>query len=272
MEIYILADNRPGENLKGEWGLSFYIVHKGKGILLDGGASALFMENAEKMGLDLTQVDYGVLSHAHFDHGNGMVPFLQVNGKAPLYLQEGSAPNCYGKYWIFHKYVGLPRELFTKYADRLKYVKGLYALGDGAYLLGHSTPGLEEAGRRNHLYLKEGKHFRPDDFAHEQSLILDTPEGLVVFNSCCHGGADLILREAAAAFPGRPLRALFGGFHLYQTSPADIRKLAEKIKDTGVRALYTGHCTGEKAPRLLKETLGEKLHLFHTGETITFTS
>lgn len=52
-----------------------------------------------------------------------------------------------------------------------------------------------------------------DDFSHEQSLVLDTKEGLVIFNSCSHGGADVIIREAEAAFPGKQIYGLIGGFH-----------------------------------------------------------
>ena len=72
MKFTILIDNLPHENLVGEWGLAVYIEHGGKKILLDAGASDGFAKNAESLGIDLSGIDYAALSHAHFDHSDGM--------------------------------------------------------------------------------------------------------------------------------------------------------------------------------------------------------
>ena len=84
LKIYVLVDNTDGPDIKGEWGLSFYIVYKGKTVLLDAGLSPLFAVNAEKMGIDLNSVDYAVLSHAHDDHANGLERFFELNDHAKL--------------------------------------------------------------------------------------------------------------------------------------------------------------------------------------------
>ena len=57
------------------------------------------------------------------------------------------------------------------------------------------------------MYLKEKRRWRPDSFSHEQSLVFDTPDGLVIFNSCSHGGADTIIREVTATFPDKKVKA-----------------------------------------------------------------
>ena len=85
MTVHVLVDNNNGEGLKGEWGLSFYIEYNGRDVLLDAGLSPLFAVNAEKMGLDLNNVDFAVLSHAHDDHANGLDRFFELNDHAPLY-------------------------------------------------------------------------------------------------------------------------------------------------------------------------------------------
>ena len=61
----------------------------------------------------LDSVELGVLSHAHYDHADGMAAFFARNAHAPFYLRAGSAENCYGKRWIFHKYIGIRRILFN---------------------------------------------------------------------------------------------------------------------------------------------------------------
>ena len=110
----------------------------------------------------------------------------------------------------------------------------------------------------------------PDDFAHEQSLVFETPKGLVVFNSCSHGGADTIIKEVAATFADRRIIALIGGFHLFMTPEKEVRALAERIRATGIERVYTGHCTGTKAFQILKEELGDQVEQLSTGLVMEF--
>lgn len=269
MKATVLIDNLTRGNLRAEWGLSLWIEYEGQVFLLDAGSSDKFAVNAEAMGLSLDKVDFGVLSHAHYDHSEGMEAFFKRNSKAPLYLQESAGENCYGKRWIFHKYIGIHRGFLDAYRNRLVFAKGACEIVPGVMLLPHSTPGLERFGEQNKLYIKEGMRYRPDDFKHEQSLVLDTEKGLVIFNSCSHGGADNIIKEVAEAYPERPIYALIGGFHLYHTSEEGVRALADRIRKTGIQRIYTGHCTGGPAFDILKEELGEQAQQLYTGMEIT---
>ena len=94
MRATVLVDNLAGRGLEAEWGLSFYIEYRDKVILLDAGASDLFARNADRLGLDLTNVSFGVLSHAHWDHANGMDTFFARNREAVFYLQESCGETC----------------------------------------------------------------------------------------------------------------------------------------------------------------------------------
>ena len=87
MKITILIDNLTKGTLTAEWGLSLYIEYQDFHILLDTGASDRFARNAAHLGIDLGSVDFGVLSHAHYDHANGMCTFFEQNPKAPFYLR-----------------------------------------------------------------------------------------------------------------------------------------------------------------------------------------
>lgn len=268
MQATILVDNLTKNNLSPEWGLSVYIEYRQHKILLDTGASGRFLKNAEVMGIPLAQADCGVLSHAHYDHADGMGDFFACNPNAVFYLREGSKENCYGKKWIFHKYIGIHRGFLKTYGERIKYVSGQHEIFPGVTLLPHSTQGLEEIAKRVDLYIKEGKKFRPDSFSHEQSLVFDTEKGLVIFSSCSHGGADNIIREIESAFPEKRLYAMLGGFHLYKSSETEVRALAERIRKTGIQKIYTGHCTGAKAFDILKEELGDCAEQLYTGMEI----
>lgn len=268
MKITVLTDNKATSPLKGEWGLSLYIEKDEDKILLDTGASFLFARNAEKCGIDLSQVNLAFLSHAHYDHSDGFSEFFRINRNSPLYLNENCCENCYGKRWIFSKYIGIKKGIIETYKDRLIKTKGFYRVKENIYLLAHSDEDYSIYGKKNGLYQKENKKWNYDSFNHEQSLIIRTDKGLVIFNSCCHTGADNIIKEALEQFEGEKILALIGGFHLYKSSDKDVLDLAKRIKETGINAIYTGHCTGDKAFAVLKEQLGEKAHELYSGMEI----
>lgn len=269
MKATVLIDNIGNDGLTGEWGLSFYIEYKEKKFLLDaGGASGLFAENAGKLSLSLADVDYAVLSHAHYDHADGMTAFFGKNHKAKLYLQESCGENCWRVKEDHMKYIGIRRGMLEEYRDRLFRVRGDMEICAGARLIGHHTPGLAEAGKREKMFLKNGEAWVTDCFDHEQSLVFEEEDGIVIFNSCCHGGADNIIREAADVYPGRRILAAIGGFHLHNKDDGFIRELAGRMRGTGVEQIYTGHCTGENGYRVLRSELGSKVHQLQAGMEI----
>ena len=266
MKIHVLVDNTEGTGLKGEWGLSFYIEYNGKTVLLDAGLSPLFAVNADKMGLDLNDVDYAVLSHAHDDHANGLDKFFELNDHAKLYVARGCDENCYDRHGLRFKYAGIPRGIMNRHADRIVKAEEDMMICDGIRLLGHSTPGLEKLGLMEKMYLKQGfMKYIPDDFRHEQSLIFETDDGVIVFNSCSHAGADNIVNEAAQVYPGKKILAMIGGFHLFNKSDEYVRAFARRLEEAGALHIYTGHCTGQKAWNILHDELGDKVHALSTG-------
>lgn len=269
MRARILVDNITKNEWKAEWGLSVYIEYEGHKILLDTGTTGVFAENADSMGIDLSEVEFGVLSHAHYDHADGMEEFFKRNQKADFYLRAGSGENCYGKKnFLFKKYIGIRPGYLEKYAKRIVYADGDYEVVPGVVLLPHKTPGLEAVGKRAGMYVKENGRFRPDSFAHEQSLVFDTKKGLVIFNSCSHGGADTIIKETERTYPGKKIYALIGGFHLFRSSDEEVIALAGRIRETGIEKIYTGHCTGKRAMELLKAELNGAANQLYTGLVI----
>ena len=97
MKVAVLMENtaQEGCGLVPEHGLSLYIEYRGKRLLLDGGASGRFADNAQKLGVDLADVDLGVLSHGHYDHADGLRRFFQLNQRAKVYVR----PQAGGPYF-----------------------------------------------------------------------------------------------------------------------------------------------------------------------------
>ncbi|MDO4198260.1 MAG: MBL fold metallo-hydrolase [Erysipelotrichaceae bacterium] len=270
MKATILVDNISNNDLMGEWGLSIYIEYKDKKVLLDTGLSSLFLENAGKLNLPIEDIDMGVLSHAHYDHANGMEAFFENNAKALFYVGN-CGENCYSReFFIFHRYVGIPKGLLNKYEKRIVYVREDINVSDGISLITHKTKNLEVMGKRDRLELKKNGRYVWDNYEHEISLVFDTDDGLVIFNSCSHAGAANIIKEVESVYPDKKVKALIGGFHLYNKSEKEVRAFAKLVKDTGIKDIYTGHCTGDKAFEILKEELGDTVKQIYTGLVMEF--
>jgi len=117
---------------------------------------------------------------------------------------------------------------------------------------------------------------RTDDFSHELMLAAVDRGELVVITGCSHSGIMEMIAAACAAFPGLPVRAVIGGFHL--TNPATRRLTAPPgsvsakgralAGDPLVRQVFSGHCTGDEAYDLLKREMGGKLGKLETGMRI----
>ena len=268
MKATVLIDNIAESPLKDEWGLCVLIEYDGKKILLDTGASALFKENAKKLGVDISEVDFAVLSHAHYDHADGMEEFFNHNSKAKFYLKKECSENCYGRKLIFSKYIGIKKGVLKNFSHRIEFIDSDTEITEGVWLIPHKTENLEKIGKKAGMYKRIERKWVPDNFDHEQSLVIDTEKGLVIFNSCCHGGADNIIKEVAETFPQKKIYAIIGGFHLYKSSDSEVKALADRIEKTGISLVYTGHCTGKKAFGILSESLGEKCRQLKVGLVI----
>lgn len=278
MEITVLIENLGPETLTCEHGLALHIRFRGHSILLDTGSSGAFADNAKALGIDLAGVDLAALSHGHYDHADGLRAFFTANETTPMLVRRGALGAHYSmRGGTAPRFVGVHRDICRDYAHRLVEVDGLYELTDGAWLVPDPPPEASP-DRAQHLYKKIGEEqFIEDDFSHEHSLVLECAEGLVIFNSCCHTGAANIAAHIAKAFPGKPIAALLGGFHMMGATGTDsincsadyVRTVADAFKGLGIGRIYTGHCTGQPAFDLLREQLGDRLHYMKTGDRIT---
>ena len=279
MKVAVLMENtaQEGCGLVPEHGLSLYIEYRGKRLLLDGGASGRFADNAQKLGVDLADVDLGVLSHGHYDHADGLRRFFQLNQRAKVYVR----PQAGGPYFSMTeegpKFIGVHRDIWEGARERLVPVPGPMELLEGGWLLpdGPKVPAF--MGKASNLVCKRGEDdFVPDDFSHEQSLVLEGERGLVVFNSCSHGGIVNIVRGVLDQLPGKRVHAVVGGLHMYakggtgmNCSPEYVQSVADALKALGVERILTGHCTGQPALERLTEYFGPGCQGLYTGQVFT---
>ncbi|MGI6006045.1 MAG: MBL fold metallo-hydrolase [Ruminococcus sp.] len=279
MKVTALIENKETQGLSCEHGLAVYIEYNGKKYLLDAGQTGVCFENADKLGIPVEEIDTAFLSHAHYDHSGGLGEFFRRNQRAKLYLRRAAVDNRYYKITDkVKKDNSFSTEIIEKYRSRFVFVRGDLEVEQGVYLLEYHLPGLEERSKRACMYQEKDGILQPDRLDHEQTLVFESKRGLVILNSCCHGGVEDVVRTVQDFFPGKNVAAVIGGFHLMGVdgvgtmagSREDILKLADKLKELGDFKLYTGHCTGIPAYRILKEALGDRISYFSAGTVLEF--
>ena len=252
MKLVTLMENTAcREDLCCEHGLSLYLETQTHRILFDAGQTAAFGENAANLGVDLQKVDIAVLSHGHYDHGGGLGKFLEINQKAHVYVSS----HAFAPHYSANGYIGL--DLCLQNNDRIRYVAENRELDEGITLYRLDAVPMDTAG----LMMEENGKRKPDDFRHEQYLLLEEGGKRILISGCSHKGILQIMETF------RP-DVLIGGFHFMKiTEEEKLKAAAEKLLQYDT-VYYTGHCTGQKQYDFLKNIMGDKLHYIAAGTVL----
>jgi 7,8-dihydropterin-6-yl-methyl-4-(beta-D-ribofuranosyl)aminobenzene 5'-phosphate synthase len=243
--------------MRKDWGFSALVEVAGKRILFDTGNDRdIFAANVKAKGVDLTNLDFVVLSHRHSDHMAGLSHVLSVNPKVKIYAPLDGLGGIYGSSLpssVYRKDGSLPPEM--RYYDgrppdilklgrawqdaNIELIDKTTEIAPGITLIAlvSEVPGTREL--------------------RELSLAVNTPDGLVLVVGCSHPGIEKIVEAAAAINPKFHLVA--GGFHLLVAPDDAIAKIVTTLKDTfKVENVAPGHCTGEPTFAALKQAFGNR--------------
>ena len=261
MKWTVLADNRAKDpSFKTEHGLSILLETERSRILLDTGASDVFIRNAKRMGIDLGTVDYVFVSHGHSDHAGGLRHFMEVNKRAKVIVApEAVKGKFYSQRNGLHSITTVwPAEI----GERFIMVDHTCEVADGIQGMAHIPQTHPVPKGNRHLFIKDDVgNYLPDDFRHELALYTD---GLL-FTGCAHSGLENIL----AACPW-PVSTVVGGFHLLDghESRDELLGLAQRLTDNYPQTVFhTSHCTGDMVYAIMKNAMAERLHAFFCSTT-----
>jgi len=267
MKITALMENTSGnERCVGEFGLSFLIEANGRCAMFDAGQSASTVSNAKALGIDLARVDTAVLSHGHYDHANGISAFFAINDQATLYARTGYDGGQYAQRENGEdEYIGVAPEL--KGNERVKVVGSpLVDLGDGFTIVSYAQCNpifpIEHFG----LFRSGPEGLVPDQFEHEQCLLVTEGNVRMLMTGCTHRGIRNTMHWSKDIAPTH----VIGGFHFMKVPPQDSDYLNAAAEDllSYPAMYYTCHCTGLAQYDYLKEQMGDRLAYIAAGQSI----
>ena len=281
MKVVILIDNNPdpkGEYLT-EHGISIYFEADGLKWLFDVGASPNFGINARKMGIDVKEVDYLILSHAHRDHTGGLEYFLRKNKKARVIMAPLSSGQLFVSYRKeIHHDITINQKVIADFADRFIFADSDLSLSPNVTII-RNIPKIDPLPKANSLLFQtNGEVERADDFRHEVALAVKTTAGIVLFSGCSHHGILNILRAASLTFKQEKIIATIGGTHLLDNDWYSLFETTEEVTEMANvislkypdMQLITGHCTGHQAQQLFSSILDNRFELFYSGASYEF--
>ena len=268
--VNLIEDTKGAEGFYYEHGLSFYIETEKHKLLLDTGCTGAFIENAKKLGIDLTKVDTVILSHGHYDHSGGILAFAEMNPNAKIYMQKTAGRDYYNLRDNVEKYIGIDKRILA--LPQVVCLTGDFQIDEELYLF-TGISGEKDFSESNML-LKEkvDGQFIQDEFIHEQCLVVSENQKRVLLSGCAHNGILNILEAYKERFREMPEKVI-SGFHMMkrgeytQVEILGIEDTARELQKINSK-FYTGHCTGEAAFEIMKKILKEQLVFVHSGDEV----
>jgi len=265
MKLTVLVDNNTfiDRYYCGEPALCFYIEDEETRILFDTGYSDVFINNAEKLGIDLSASMDIVLSHGHNDHTGGLV-FLQERN----YL--------FNKRIIAHPDVFMLREenghsisapLDEKAIRKqcaVSFSKIPYRIGSRFLFLGE-IPELFPFEKREAIGYTNTPDGEVDDRVMDDSaLVYQHEEGLFIITGCSHSGICNIIEYAKEVCQENKVLGIIGGFHLFDHS-ARLQQTIAYFKENAIGRIYPSHCVSLAA----KAEMFKYLPVYEVGVGLT---
>ena len=234
IQVTILYDNYTSvDDVKSDWGFSCLVQGTEKTILFDAGTKAeIFSHNVDTLNIDLNEVDLVVISHEHGDHTGGLSRLYKDNPDVSVYYPRSFSA----------EFVQSVRKANAKPVP----VDEPIEICKDVFLTGEMGRGIKE-----------------------QSLILQTAEGLVVITGCSHPGIVEILEETKKQQHHEDIYMVFGGFHLMRHSDEAVEDILQRFKELGIKKCGATHCTGDHQIELFQRAFGPDFIPIGVGKVIT---
>jgi len=231
VSITIIYDNYQDDaSLETDWGFACLVEYQDQQLLFDAGRNpALYRNNVRLLEIKPEEIPSLFISHAHGDHTAGIPWITETNPSVKCYLP-------------------------ATYAEDLKANGKLH----------QNSTGLSEP---THLY---GPYYSTgDNFVSfkEQGLVIKTEDGGVLITGCGHPGITEMVSVVKEDL-GIQVHTVIGGLHLLQTPDDEVKMIAAKLQQMGVKKICPTHCTGDKAMALFKEAFKEGFLDGGTGRKI----
>ncbi|MDK2826818.1 MAG: 7,8-dihydropterin-6-yl-methyl-4-(beta-D-ribofuranosyl)aminobenzene 5-phosphate synthase [Methanolobus sp.] len=268
MKLTVLIDNNTliDRYFLGEPGVSYLIEADDKKILFDTGYSDAFIRNAQKLNINLLDIDHIVLSHAHLDHTWGLDPLIKLYTEAQIEYLDHSQPDLIAHPLIFNSrtYCGLQEIGTLLSADKVSRIFKLKLSSEPLWIT-ENVVFLGEIPRKfafEHDPLEsriiiDGKEHE-DELLDDTALAIKTKQGLVIITGCSHSGICNIIEYAKKVCNEEKIVDIIGGFHLLNPPEIKMKQTMDYFHRLNATEVHACHCTDLRSKINLSEVCNLK--------------
>lgn len=260
----------------GEHGFSAYLETERGNFLFDTGRGDALIPNLLAFDKDPLSIQKIFLSHGHYDHTGGLAVILELLGEVDILAhpeifsvryniskKDGQETRRYAGLKFVRPYLESLGARFILEKDFREVTREMFLTGE----VPRRTP--FEKGDPKLFVESEGKLI-PDSFFDDQSLVIESPQGLVLLLGCAHSGLINTLDHVVAKTGKDKFYAIVGGTHLDFVSPSQVEETIGALGNYQIERIGVSHCTGLKAAARLIAEFGEKFFFGQVGEALEF--
>ncbi|HZK10821.1 MAG TPA: MBL fold metallo-hydrolase [Atribacterota bacterium] len=253
-----------------EHGWSVYIESDQGNFLFDTGQGKAIINNARHFKKDLSTIQGIVISHHHHDHTGGLLNVLEQTGKVNVYSHPELFKNSYVIEEGKEENIGIPfrREILESRGAQFKFNTTFREIVPNLMLSGE-IPRLTEFEKGSKRFLlKTGEGHTQDLIFDDQTLIVNTEEGLIIILGCSHSGLINIINHVINKTGQNHIRTIIGGTHLGPASEETKEKTIQALKKFDIEKIGVSHCTGLKTSMRLFQEFGSRFFFCNVGTEI----
>ncbi len=288
VEITTIVENHPNMvlGIPGEHGLSMKVEYKGRTLLFDTGQTGIFLDNADKMDVDLSALSDIILSHGHYDHTGGLKCYLERNNEKNIYVGKSFFDKKFRKnqdgsiVYNGNPFLSIDTEehvepanvsIIKKSNSTVRMIDSArYKLDEGIWLIREfeMTNNFEKLDNR--FFIGRNSEYYLDRFQDELVLCLETSKGIVIIAGCSHVGIINIVHNIQKHFNGAQIRGIIGGTHLISAEEERLNRTLEELEQLNLEFLAVSHCTGDDNIEKIQNVFGKRFIMNITGNRIEF--
>jgi len=261
VRIVVLNDNRcDNDNFEFEHGISLFIECYGKKVLFDCGQTDIFMKNAEKLNIDIDNLDAIILSHGDYDHGNGLKYF---NKKVNLICHPDFMLTRISRRTGNNNGLNQTKEELIKKFNLIETREPFYISNEIIFLGQIERKNNFEQGKNLPAFDENGNIYQHLD---DSGIVIKTEKGLIVISGCSHSGICNTVEYAKKITNDNRILAVMGGFHLKEVDECTTKTI-DYMKQNNVQNVYLAHCTSDIVCQEFVKQIPQIAQMIKTGMT-----
>jgi len=266
----LVEDTALGGGLLAEHGLSFWIEYGDKRILFDTGQSDILVQNAKTLGINLAEVNAIVLSHGHYDHTGGLPAVLDIAPKATIYLHPAAIEPKFSRKTSGVKSIGMPEPVKAAIHNcKVTWTEKPTQIFQGVTVTGQ-IPRVNNFEDVGDAFFLDKSCQKSDILLDDQTLVIESPKGLVVIFGCAHAGVINTLHRVADLSKIKQLYLVMGGMHLLNASKEQIEQTITVFREYNIQKIPAAQCTGASATRRFSDAFHDRCFSCSAGTQISF--